>query len=155
MDLKNTISKTDTLKNDLKLAKDKINDKIISGGGTIADTLNAVPDTIDKMLKENYKKVAIIDTEQFKFADNREFSTFRLATNFEFTPSICFLQAHALAGVGGSGQIIAVDAKKLDFVEGAVTEIRNIQIKQDEIVFNAKTTNTAFDKVKFRVVAIE
>lgn len=30
--LKNTINKTDTLKNDLKLAKEKINDKILSGG---------------------------------------------------------------------------------------------------------------------------
>lgn len=32
MDLKQNINKTDTLKNDLKLAKQKINDKIISGG---------------------------------------------------------------------------------------------------------------------------
>ena len=31
--LKNTINKTDTLKNDLKLAKENINDKILSGGG--------------------------------------------------------------------------------------------------------------------------
>ena len=30
--LQNTITKTDTLKNDLKLAKQKINDKILSGG---------------------------------------------------------------------------------------------------------------------------
>jgi len=154
MDLENTITKTDTLKNDLKLAKDKINDKIISGGGTIANTISAVPDAIDKMLKENYKKVAIIDTEQYKFADNREFSTFKITTNFNFTPSICYLQAHVLAGSGGSGQMIAIDAKKFDFVEG-IAVIRNIQIKQNEIVFNAKTTNSVFDKVKFRVVAIE
>ena len=32
MDLKQNINKTDTLKNDLKLARNKINDKIISGG---------------------------------------------------------------------------------------------------------------------------
>ena len=32
MDLKNTIDKTDTIKNDLKLARNKINDKILSGG---------------------------------------------------------------------------------------------------------------------------
>lgn len=31
--LKSTITKTDTLKNDLKLAKQKINDRILSGGG--------------------------------------------------------------------------------------------------------------------------
>lgn len=28
-------------------------------GGTIANTLNAVPDAIDKMLKGNYKKIAV------------------------------------------------------------------------------------------------
>lgn len=33
MDLENTITKTDTLKNDLKLAKENINAEIISGGG--------------------------------------------------------------------------------------------------------------------------
>ena len=33
MDLRQNINKTDTLKNDLKLAKQKINDKILSGGG--------------------------------------------------------------------------------------------------------------------------
>ena len=33
MNLKEQITKTDTLKNDLKLAKQKINDKILSGGG--------------------------------------------------------------------------------------------------------------------------
>ena len=32
MDLKQNINKTDTLKNDLKLARNKINDKILSGG---------------------------------------------------------------------------------------------------------------------------
>ena len=30
--LQNTITKTDTLKNDLKLAKNKINERILSGG---------------------------------------------------------------------------------------------------------------------------
>lgn len=32
MDLKQNINKTETLKNNLKLAKQKINDKILSGG---------------------------------------------------------------------------------------------------------------------------
>ena len=59
-DLKSTITSTDTLKNDLKLASDKINDAIISGGGvTIANTLNEVP----KRMKEcwgNYSRVAFL-----------------------------------------------------------------------------------------------
>lgn len=37
--LKSTITKTDTLKNDLKLAKEKINDKILSGGGVLEQIL--------------------------------------------------------------------------------------------------------------------
>lgn len=32
MDLKQNITKTDTLKNDLKLARNKINERILSGG---------------------------------------------------------------------------------------------------------------------------
>lgn len=32
MDLRQNINKTDTLKNNLKLARNKINDKILSGG---------------------------------------------------------------------------------------------------------------------------
>ena len=32
-------------------------------GGTIADTISDVPSAIDKMLKENYKKVAIIEMD--------------------------------------------------------------------------------------------
>ena len=32
MDLKQNINKTDILKNDLKLAKNKINERILSGG---------------------------------------------------------------------------------------------------------------------------
>lgn len=55
--LKSTITKTDTLKNDLKLAKEKINDKILSGGGTIANTISEVPDKISNMLGQ-YRKVA-------------------------------------------------------------------------------------------------
>ena len=88
--LKQNINKTDTLKNDLKLAKQKINDKILSGGGTIADTLNAVPDAIDNMLR-NYKKVAIINISSFFVCSNyiagsSPFSI-ELPINLGFTPT--------------------------------------------------------------------
>lgn len=58
MDLKNTIDNTNKYKNDLKLARSKINDRILSGGGTIANTISDVPNAIDRMLGQ-YKKVAI------------------------------------------------------------------------------------------------
>lgn len=100
MDLKNTIDNTNKYKNDLKLAKQKINDEILSGGGTIANTLNAVPDAIDKMLKENYKKIAIgSDSAMFEYVrcnkglnyDEQIKSKYvrhiKIPINLDFTPS--------------------------------------------------------------------
>ena len=103
--LKQNINKTDTLKNDLKLAKQKINDKILSGGGTIADTLNAVPNAIDKMLKENYKKVAIIELSSnnvFKHTCERSYpndidkvKSFEVATlNLDFIPNKLYINSN-------------------------------------------------------------
>ena len=67
MDLRQNINKTDTLKNDLKLARSKINERILSGGGTIADTISDVPNAIDGMLG-NYKKIAIgSDSAMFEY----------------------------------------------------------------------------------------
>ncbi len=59
-DLKSTIDNTNKYKNDLKLAKNKINDRILSGGGTIADTISDVPKQIDRMLG-NYSRVAFFE----------------------------------------------------------------------------------------------
>lgn len=58
MNLKNTIDNTNKYKNDLKIARNKINDRIISGGGSIANTISDVPNAIDEMLKQ-YKKIAM------------------------------------------------------------------------------------------------
>ena len=88
MDLKNTIDKTDTIKNDLKLARNKINDKIISGGGTIANTISNVPEAIDEMLR-NYKKIADIDVNVgIKIVDKPTYIRFEVPNFFlDFTPS--------------------------------------------------------------------
>ena len=99
MDLEQNITKTDTLKNDLKLARNKINERILSGGGTIANTLNAVPDAIDKMLG-NYKKIAIgSDSAMFEYVrcnkglnyDEQIKSKYvrhiKIPINLDFTPS--------------------------------------------------------------------
>lgn len=84
MDLKSTITKTDTLKNDLKLAKENINDKIISwGGGTRANTISGVPGKIDEMLGQ-YKKVAIWQgSERFK-PEYYKISTWSKKINCDF-----------------------------------------------------------------------
>ena len=96
MDLKHNIDKTDTLKNDLKLARNKINDKIISGGGgTIANTISDVPSAIDKMLKENYKKIAIINRSDSFSLDAERWKTFNVTgLNLPFTPQRIFILFH-------------------------------------------------------------
>lgn len=94
MDLKQNINKTDTLKNDLKLARNKINDKILSGGGTLAQTLNDVPNAINEMIKENYKKVAIGECN-FKLQTELPYGsteTKYIPLNLTFTPQKVFLK---------------------------------------------------------------
>lgn len=98
-DLKSTIDNTNKHTNDLKLARSKINERILSGGGTIANTLNAVPDAIDKMLG-NYKKIAIgSDSAIFEYVrcnkglnyDEQIKSKYvrhiKIPINLDFTPS--------------------------------------------------------------------
>lgn len=58
MTLKTEIDKSNKLKEDLKLAKENINARILSGGGTRANTISGVPGKIDEMLGQ-YKKVAM------------------------------------------------------------------------------------------------
>lgn len=82
MDFKSTIDNTNKYKNDLKLAREKINDRIISGGGTIANTISDVPSAIDKLTKQ-YKKIAIMD-----FTNNPiNIEQKHLNLNLEFNPS--------------------------------------------------------------------
>ena len=94
MDLKNTIDNTNKHTNDLKLAKNKINERILSGGGTIANTLNAVPEAIDKMLKENYKKIAVLTlNKEFKSNTTSGIKTFTVdLSGINFTPTKGFLK---------------------------------------------------------------
>ena len=62
--------------------------KLFRGGGTIADTLNAVPNAIDKMLKENYKKIASgTCSVSLREATNLKVT---IPLNLEFKPSRLF-----------------------------------------------------------------
>lgn len=107
MDLKHNIDKTDTLKNDLKLARSKINERILSGGGTIADTISGVPERIDKMLG-NYKKIAIWEgSERFKPAYNQISAwTKKINCDFKISRFIIFFK-----GAKNTGVRIGLDSK--------------------------------------------
>ena len=92
-DLKSTIDNTNKYKNDLKLAKNKINERILSGGGTIADTISAVPKRIDRMLG-NYSRVAFFEKtlnrseSGYDTSAGCRFYNIRLNVNFKITKAI-------------------------------------------------------------------
>lgn len=59
-DLKTTIAQTENLKNKVKLAKDRINQVVVRGGGITSKSLSEIPDNINKMLGQ-YNKIAVIN----------------------------------------------------------------------------------------------
>lgn len=61
--LQNTITKTETLKNNLKTVKNQIKQSIIRGGGSDFKSLDKAPKRIESLIKE-YNKVATINTAQ-------------------------------------------------------------------------------------------
>lgn len=101
MDLKNEINRNDKNKNAIKLAKENINAEIVSGGGTIADTLNDVPKAIKEMIKENYKKIADINSDTTIYSDTPT----KIPLNLNFKPSkVLFLLTVKLADDTGGEQ---------------------------------------------------
>lgn len=77
-------------------------------GGTIADTLNAVPDAIDGMLG-NYNKIAILNFEDKKpnfVPEGSEWSTTDIELNISFIPNQIFVF------VGGGAYNAVLDSTK-------------------------------------------
>lgn len=91
-DLKTTIAQTENLKNKVKLAKQRINETVVRGGGIASKSLSEIPDNINKMLKDNYKKVAIINiTQHIDVPKNTSFRTTKVNLNLTFQPSMIFV----------------------------------------------------------------
>ena len=91
MTLKTEIDKSNKLKEDLKLAKENINARILSGGGTRANTISDVPSAIDKMITDNYKKVAFLDYSNALIPIEYEMSK-TINWNLNFTPEKIILR---------------------------------------------------------------
>ena len=92
-DLKTTISQTENLKNKVKLAKQRINETIVRGGGTTSKSLSEIPNNINKMLRDNYKKVAIIDSTKTIELEGQVVNgkQIRIPCNFGFLPNMVFI----------------------------------------------------------------
>ena len=64
--------------------------KFFWGGGTIADTLNGVPNAIDGMLGQ-YKKIATIDTKIKLNTPYNRYGKTRIPLNLSFIPKLIIL----------------------------------------------------------------
>ena len=82
-DLKTTIAQTENLKNKVKLAKDRINETVVRGGGITSKSLSEIPDNIKSMINQ-YNKVAIKKYEtDFLMEQNGSINL-----NLEFNPKM-------------------------------------------------------------------
>ena len=92
-DLKTTIAQTEELKNKVKLAKQRINETVVRGGGSTSKSLAEVPNNIKSMISKNYKKVAIVD-KNVPLTSNESWKEFSIDLNLNFKPSrvICRLE---------------------------------------------------------------
>ena len=92
--LKNTINKTETLLNNVKLVKNKINETIVRGGGITSKSLSEIPDNIKSMISKNYKKIAIINSG----INIPSQKLITVSINLNFTPSIIIADIDNLSG---------------------------------------------------------
>lgn len=157
--LKQNINKTDTLKNDLKLAKQKINDKILSGGGTIANTISDIPSAIDKMLKENYKKIAIWEgSERFKPPYNQISAwTKKINCDFKISRFIIFFK-----GAENKGVRIGLDSKDYTTFKNpgdagtTVSQLTKLSVSNNVIKFEIDNSRAyVLDYLITKIIAIE
>lgn len=142
--LKNTITKTDTLKNNLKTVTNKIKQSIIRGGSDFK-SLAEKTKRIESMLGQ-YKKIAIID-----FSPT---TSVKLNINFNPTKFIIILKNIR------NGDCVAIDSNlgfKLTLVN------LRVDIKSTDIKYNNDTKVLTLDPERFnlydfameRVIAIE
>ena len=91
--LKSTIAQTENLKNKVKLAKQRINETVVRGGGSTSKSLAEVPNNIKSMIKE-YSKIAILDglTETYDLTNEAAVIKKDINCDFQIKDFILFLQ---------------------------------------------------------------
>ena len=112
--------------------------ELFLGGGSIANTISAVPKAIDTMLKENYKKMATIKNLNVDLFENKE-SVIKLK-NLAFRPSRFFITLWGL-DANEMDMFETIDSLKGEFFEtnfGTVIEIFDTNIKYEHATRSLK-----------------
>ena len=101
--LKNTINKTETLLNNVKSTKDKINKTVVRGGGITSKSLSEIHDNIKSMISKNYKKIAINNPGNIVTFGYNQFLDVDIKLNLSFNPSrVILIFGDAKTGVSFS-----------------------------------------------------
>ena len=133
--------------------------KFFRGGGTIADTLNAVPNAIDKMLG-NYKKIAIWEgNETFKPAYNQTSSwSKKINCDFKISRFIVFFKNSKNKGVR-----IGLDSKDYTTFRNpgsptstGVGELTKLSVSNNTIRYEIDNENAGINEyIITQIIAIE
>ena len=115
--LKNTISKTETLKNNIKIIFNQIKQSIIRGGGSDFKELAQTPKRIEDLIKQ-YNKVAIGDIKQSCMLSMNQSKNLVVNTNFEC--KYVFFKIHGASMMGGA------NPNEIAFLSGTETGIQII-----------------------------
>lgn len=148
--LKKTITKTETLKNNVKTINSKINEIIVRGGIT-SKSLAEKPKRIESMLGQ-YSKLAIIETDTK--IDYYDFNTlvklFKIPLNLEFEPTGIILKAIPI-GIEGKATVFSRynynEESRVSFWSGhedVFVWITSFSKKEIEIAVNSSNSSCVF-----------
>ena len=141
-DLKTTIAQTENLKNKVKLAKDRINETVVRGGGITSKSLAEVPDNINKMLGQ-YKKIAMGSCNIEKVLKvGGEFLEVPIATDFKPSRVIVSTMADTTLNL-----ILDTKQRKHTFVVSSAKEVDVSYIDNKVIIKLTKDPYSSFLRV--------
>lgn len=132
--------------------------KLQYGGGITSKRLSEIPDNINKMLRDNYKKVAFLNTSNIFLKTNTES---KIKINVNFTPSRFFVVLKKESYDGYGYDYATIDSLKglsILYNNVVMVDITKGDIKYDNITKELKIkptrVNTGPNEV-IEVIAIE
>lgn len=134
--------------------------KLFRGGGTIANTLNDVPDAIDKMLKENYKKVAIIDLEgrvfqQTSSGGNKQSFEIDINSQINFNPKKYYINS-IMSGSGedrGHG-LCDLDTEYWAFISSNEAFRYKFSVVDNKLIITLINQSTTYNRIVIKIYKI-
>ena len=172
-DLKTTIAQTENLKNKVKLAKDRINETVVRGGGITSKSLSEIPNNIKSMISKNYKKVAIMNPNKIYNLDadlGVDLGTMliiehKIPLNLSFKPTLLFVYIEAPEGDTDDNTAVILSSKHnasfTNITDAGKIELSSTyysirELKQDSFILRCGNKVSYVRRIKVtQIIAIE